>query len=799
MRNTDVLRDTERGLFMKTEARSPLMSSVARPAMMIAAVATSLAFAAPGFAQATVAGPSAASPDTQTQSAGELPAARSEIPATAGTGASASTSAEVGVGDIVVTAQRRSENLQKVPIAVTAVDATTLQRANVSNISELNILAPSLNFLAEGAWSQPTLRGIGTAATGPGIENAVATYIDGVYQAAMIGGASDFNSVKAVEVINGPQGTLFGRNATGGLIQIRTVDPSHDFHGSLAAGYGNYQTVSASGYVTGGLTSTLAADLAVDFGDQANGYRRDILLKQDIQKNQKLFVRSKLLFTPSEDVRFTLAGNYGRVEFDPRFFNYPGSIPLGGLYPGVDKRHAASPYRSRGLVKQYGATLTGEIDLHPLKLLSITAYQHTDATNVFGTTLTNPLTTRNLILIEPHRQFSQGFQLSSPSSGKFTWTAGIYYFHEKSGYDPVRLYGPLYSLDPNPMNQATDIFYNTVNKTDSYAAYVQGTYHIGSATRLTGGFRYTYEKRRISIDSSIFVPTPGGPFGPIPTASIRDGKTFKAPSWRISLDHDFAPRILGYVSYNRGFKSGGFNPAQTFNAPNGVSYQPEKLDAYEVGLKTQTNDRRLRLNLAAFLYNYSNIQVESFANQILFISNGAKARLYGLDIDADAAVTQNFSVHAGASLLHATFTKYPNADITTPVPYDPVTAPFGGGNSYSTGSAKGNRVPRAPKAILTVAANYTIPTNSGKFNLNANYNYNSGWNAEADGRLKQKSYSLLGAQISWTAPSGNYELTAWGKNLLDTDYAETIFSQSAYDEIHWAPPRTYGVSGKVKF
>src|SRR5262249_35329827 len=149
----------------------------------------------------------------------------------------AGTTRTVALEEIVVTAQRKAENLQKVPIAVVAFDESALERANVTNIADLKSIAPSLNFMAEAAWAQPTLRGIGTAATGPGIESAVATYIDGVYQASMIGGASDFNNVKAVEVINGPQGTLFGRNATGGLIQIRTLDPSHTFGGSVSAGY----------------------------------------------------------------------------------------------------------------------------------------------------------------------------------------------------------------------------------------------------------------------------------------------------------------------------------------------------------------------------------------------------------------------------------------------------------------------------------------------------------------------------------------------------------------------------------
>lgn len=700
-----------------------------------------------------------------------------------------------GLEEVVVTAQRKSENLQKVPIAVEAFDQSALEKANVSNIADLKAIAPSLNYMAEAAWAQPTLRGIGTAATGPGIESAVATYIDGVYQASMIGGASDFNNVKAVEVINGPQGTLFGRNATGGLIQIRTLDPSHTFGGSLSAGYGNFDTASANAYVTGGLTDTIAADLALDFDDEIAGYGRNLIDGRNINKELKAFARSKILFTPTDDTRFTFSGNYGRVNFDPIIFNVPGSTPIGGLeaFDSIPPHDATSPYNSSGHVVQYGGSLTSEVDFHPLRFLSITAYEGTDASNLFGTVIANPLVTSNLLLVEPHRQFSQEFQLSSPNEGILTWTTGLYYFHEAAYYDPVHLYGPLYF---SPFFPLTDIFYHTTSKTDSYAAYAQGTLALQEDTHLTMGFRYTTEKRSISIVNDLvgIDPVSGTPGIPLGTVSTAASKNFHAPTWRVALDHNFSSEILGYVSYNRGFKSGGFNPAQL----PALDYKPEKLDAYEVGLKTQTVDHRVRLNVAGFWYSYSQIQVESFANQILLISNGAKARMQGIDADLNAAVTSNFTAHLGASFLHARFTDYPHADKTTPVPFDPAN-PFSGGNTYSFEDATGHPVPRAPDFMLSTGGTYTIPMPTGDIDLNLNYNYNSGWNAEADGRLKQKAYSVVDARATWTSPDKRWQVDFWGKNLTDTDYALTMFSQQAYDEQHWAPPRTFGLTGKLRF
>jgi iron complex outermembrane recepter protein len=682
---------------------------------------------------------------------------------------------KLALEEIVVTAQRRSENLQDVPISVTAVSAASLQKANVTSLAGLSILAPSLDFADEAAWSQPHLRGIGTSATGPGVENPVAVYIDGVYQASMIGGAANLNNVQDVEVINGPQGTLFGRNATGGLIQIRTLDPSHELGGSLSAGYGNYDTTSASAYVTGGITDTLAANFSLDFSNQGRGYGTNIATRTQVDKTQNLFTRSKLLFEPNDDMKFTLSGNYAHVDFVPALPPVPGTQPVGGSLPGLRPYDIDGLYDPDGHVEAYGGSLTADFDLHPLHFLSITAYQVTESRTIEDSLTPDPAFSTNIDITEPHKQFSQELQLSSPMVDRLTWTAGLYYFHETALYDPTFLYGGLFGAN---------IYYFTTSKTNSYAAYAQGTYEVLPSTHLTTGIRYTTEERSIEIDNPVFSPDGTISFG---TETTSDSKNYHAPTWRVALDHSFTQDVLAYVSYNRGYKSGGFNPA----ALPADAYNPEKLDAYEVGLKTQTPDHRFRFNAAGYLYHYDNIQVQSFESGILNITNGAKARLYGADFDGDAAVTQNFSLHAGVSLLRTKFTSFPNAPLTTP---DPL-----GGTDYTTFNASGQRLPFAPELTLSIAANYTIPTSLGKLDLNAAYNHNSGWNAAPDGRLHQDAFDVLNGQVGFTLNGGKYEIDAYGKNLLNQAYALDMIEQSFGDNLQWAPPRTYGVLVKMKF
>jgi iron complex outermembrane recepter protein len=742
----------------------PILRHVQRIAPLLLASVVSLGAGA--FAEAQTAPPPAAGQSTAP------PAAAGE-----------STAENSGqLTEVIVTAQRRNENLQSVPITVTAVNASQLEQAGATSIADINVAVPGVNFIEEAAWAQPFIRGIGQDTNGPGIENSVATYVDGVYQGSMVGGASDFNNVESVQVLSGPQGTLFGRNATGGAILITTKTPSQTFGGEASVGYGNYNTVIGSAYVTGGVANTLAADVAVDWTNQGTGYGRNLLNGDDIAKNRKLFVRSKWLYTPSDRVTFTLALDYGHVNFETDQAPAPGTTPPGGA-PVLPPYDIDGVYNPEGYVNEGGAALTVDVDLQPLRFKSITAYRDTSSlTTENGWLSPNVNFDQYLYLFEPHIQESQEFQLLSPSEWRLHWTAGLYYFHEHSGYNPVDL---IYSPTNVIIFPLTEIQEYSNNSTNSYAAYGEATYDVQSDTHLTAGVRYTVEQRSFALDEILLGPD-GANFGSFPASG---DKRFSAPSWRLVLDHNFTANILGYVSYNRGFKSGGWNAAV---AP-ALSFEPEKLDAYELGLKTLSFDDHLRLNVSGFYYNDKNIQVEEFPppEGILTITNGPDAHLYGIDILGDAALTDHLTLRFGANLLHAYFASYPDAFLTSPIP--------GGGTAFSTFNAQGYPVPHAPRATWSVGPDYAIPTQIGTFRLDAEYYHNSGWNAEPDGRLHQDGYSIVNSQLAWVMPNGKYEVDLWGKNLQNTAYAYTLLTNSAGDAIFWAPPRTYGITLRANF
>lgn len=694
-----------------------------------------------------------------------------------GTTAGAQTAQERGDGyfgleEITVTAQRRAQPIQEVPIAVTAFTQNHLERAGITNTQELALVTPGLTFASVGGYGQPRIRGIGTGANAPSLENPVATYVDGVYYAHQIGSVFAFNNIEQIEVLKGPQGTLFGRNATGGLIQITTRKPTQEFQGEVSLGYGNYETITSNLYVSGGVAANLAADIAVHFQDQGDGYGVNLATGQEINKMRNFAARSKWVLTPSDSTEFTFIIDYGRDIGALVQAPAPGTTPLGGgVFMGQDV-NIPSPLRNRN--EHGGASLRLQHDFGGVELISTTAFRKSDGTIFFPNATSDPASLTLVSLFDKFEQYSQEFQIQSPAEDRIHWTAGAFFYYAKGGWQPVNLTGgglfPLNSID-----------ISDTQKTYSGSAYAQATAEIFTGTSLTAGLRFTADEKKWRGDQVFDAPFPIPSFGD----SAKDN--FKKVTWRLALDHKLGDDSLIYVSANRGFKSGGFNDSIVPAA----LYKPEVLDAYELGFKTETLNNRLRFNTAAFFYDYKNIQVSRYQGGNIVIYNGAGAEVYGLDFDVQASVTANFVITAGLSFMDSKYTSFPNADLTTPLP--------GGGTNMGVGDAKGNKLSYAPDWTLNLAADYTIPTETGDVTLNATWYYNDGWYANPDNRLRQPSYHTVNASVSWTSPDEAWRVMAWAKNLFDEEYAIYLSAQANGDSTQLAAPRTYGIDIKRKF
>ena len=729
----------------------------------------------------------------------------------AGRVASANTTEE-----IIVTAQKRRENIQNVPIAITAVTGETLTNIGITNTQDLARVVPGLTIDNSLGGTRIHLRGVGAAALGAGAENSVATYVDGVYMLSLSGALVQLSNVEQVEVLKGPQGTLFGRNATGGVINIRTRDPKHEPGGDFTLRYGNYATIAGQGYLTAGIGSNLAADIAGYFSLQGDGWGKNLFNGRDVNTLDEYAVRSKWLFEPGDRDQFRLIGDYSSLKGN----RYNSTRPLVGTSnnygPGntlAGQRPDLAPYVASGALAPFaevgdpyvytggfydidvftqpryklsawGVSLQWDHNFDNLRFTSITAYRRTesDLANQFA-----PIPAfRSLGTINQRdTQFSQEVQLGSSEGSPIAWVAGLYYLNGES-FDPgVGIFGTTLA----PVESLTFLAKVTA---ESGAAFGQVTAPLWPGGRLTLGLRYTVERRGVEGETLVALLPAFGGFT-IPSGVTKAHKVFRAPTWRIALDQKLTPDILGYISYNRGFKSGLYNSLPVNVDP----VDPEVLDAYEIGLKMDLLDRRLRLNLSGFYYDYKNIQVTVNTATTSILDNGARARAYGAEVELTARIGSHLRISGGATLMDSEFRSYDGAAFHVP---NPLSA--GGGMVGSIQSAKGKKLPYSPDLTFNIGSSYSAPLGSGVVDINVNYGYSGKWFPEADNNLAQPSYGLLDGSATYTFSGQSLRVGVWARNITGEEYYVFLASQAnpggGRSGLVGAP-RTYGVNVGYKF
>ena len=389
------------------------------------------------------------------------------------------------------------------------------------------------------------------------------------------------------------------------------------------------------------------------------------------------------------------------------------------------------------------------------------------------------------------KQFSQELQISAKNPGRLKWVAGIYYFYNDAGYAPSDIvFGPTIAA-PVPGLPA-EILTTDSQRTNAVAGYGQATYKLFDATNLTLGGRYSYEHKRLSGSQNILINGRSVGITPIPApdSGVPDSTSFRNFSYRVAIDHKFSQDVMGYLSYNTGFKAGGFN----LGVPTNLPYKPEKIYAVEGGLKSEFFDRHLRVNVAGYHYSYTNIQVGRFTSVVETIVNGARAEVYGSDLDIEAVIFKGLSLTAGAAYNHATFSSFPNADFIVPVG-GCVPAPGG----ICPGDASGKRLPFAPTFTYNAGVSYKVQTGIGGFATDVNYYHTSKYFSNPDNVGFQAPYELLGASVTWTSPDDHLSIRLFGRNLTKQVYTTSLSEavQGLTDAV--GAPRTYGLTAGFKF
>lgn len=706
--------------------------------------------------------------------------------------------------EIIVTAQRRAQSLQSVPVTVQAFTSDMIAARGLEQISDLAAVTPGLNIAQSSAGAlQPFLRGVGTGANAVGSEGSIAVYIDGVYFARPSAGAFSLNNIERVEVLKGPQGTLFGRNSSGGVIQLITQDPSYDTVVRGSIGYGNFDTLTGAVYASTAISDKVAVDVAASGRSQGDGYGRNITTGNKTSYTDNYNFKSKLLMEPSDGTKIVFSGLYSWAEVQG----------LGNHYPGTTQGYPSSPttrvpdygfYDQRSNVdalnriKMYALSARLEQELSFANFTSITAYQDVKELYQGDADYTEQAAAAPTLRARIN-QFTQEFQLSSLSDSKLEWIAGLFYFNNLSAYDRGDFSGfgggGVFDFDTYGRQRSK-----------SYAAFGQATYPVTSKLGVTVGLRYTNENTNASGrgDFRLAASDPlclgvgglanGGLCALFPQNRQAEKKVSKL-TWKGGLDYQVTPNILFYGSVSRSFKSGQYDIL--FPSPNQSGTDAEVLTAYEAGAKSDLFDRRLRLNLAAFRYDIDNPQVQLIQNGAIILSNADSERIWGVEVDGNLRVVDGLTLRFSGTWLDAKYLRYDNA------PYaGPLFGPTYGAAPVQLIDAGGNRPQLTSKYSYGIGADYSVNTPIGDVDATIDYSYRSDffWDQANGPELRQKGYGLLDARLK-LSPSSSYSISVWGKNLTDERYSAFATSQSGTSGFPYiaAAPRTYGVSLGFEF
>ncbi|ARR54312.1 ligand-gated channel protein [Rhizorhabdus wittichii DC-6] len=678
-----------------------------------------------------------------------------------------------GADEIVVTARKRQEASQNVPLSVAAFNGEMLQSRSVTTVSDIQGLVPGLHYQERGnLQTELTIRGVGGDARNPGIDAGVGMYIDGAYIPRTSGYNADLSDIAQVEVLRGPQGTLFGKNTIGGVINIVTKKPTEELTGFVYGSYGNYDAVRTQAAISGGLAPALSAKVTVASWNR-QGYIRNRVRNERLNNEDRLGGRLQLRYNPGTqlDVNFSVDGTRDRRR---GVLNQIGS-PAGAAAPYFTGNRFVmdADQRNSDARDMWGMTLGIDYVLaNDMTITSVTAYRDIDIL-VYSDIDQTPLDLfHSGPFTDDTTMISQELRLVSPGNKPFRYVLGLFGYKQDIDSDRDIF-----------INGARSIVLDTAANTDSYAAFGNFDYDLTSQLTATVGLRYSIDKKdgkfnqqRTGLDYAIPLK-----------------RTDKNLSWTGSLLYKITPRLSTYATVSRGFKAGGFN-LDTAGAvgltASDLNFLPERVTNYEVGLKGRATDW-MRFSLAVFQMDYKNKQVSQFVNPpvgnvpVVLVTNAGQARIKGVEFDTTLTPVHGLSLSGNVSYLDAKYRSFPNAAVVGGVLV-----------SYT-----GNRVERTPKWTAGGSIDYRHPIGSGDLVMGANVSYNGAVDLQPDNlpRNYEGSYTLVDARFGYEMADGKWGLYLWGKNLTKENFATFKRQFAGLDQVAYGAPRTYGVEARFKF
>jgi iron complex outermembrane recepter protein len=711
-----------------------------------------------------------------------------------------------GLGDIIVTAERRETRLQDTPISITALSADQLTSQGVRSVNDLGGSIPNLTSTTGPQGSGDAnffIRGVGQFDFIVTNDPGVGLYVDGVYLGRTVGAMLDAGDIARVEVLRGPQGTLFGRNTLGGAVSIVTNQPDPSGFSAGASGtYGSRDRMDADGFVNAPIGDTVAVRVAAYTRNQdgfARNEERDILFG----KTKRWGVRGQVL-AEFGNLTATVAADYGLDKSNPAPSVLREILPLPFFPADAGNDRSSDFYRvfssnnPEARNETWGASLTLALDIGDATVKSITAYR-----DLTGFSTSDPDGTGYRLYDQntdtDQNQFSQEIQLSG-ESGRFTYLVGGYFFREQAEQELRLCFAPITNTPTvrgnacNSWNQGND------QETESWAVFGQARFALTDALSFTLGGRYTWEtKSNTSNQAFDFRDAGAGPgaifgfglplnFGDrvlFPIVQGLEGKlSFNKFTPRVGVEFKPADNVLVFASYAKGFRSGGFNGRLIAPQASIPTYEPDTNDAFEVGLKSDLLDRTLRFNATAFYSKYKGIQQTISDPAVQFrVANAGDAELYGFELELTAVPVENLRFDIGMGYSHSEFQNVP----------------------ATVGPINGNQLPFNPEWNIILGGEYAIPLgNSGTLTPRVDYRLQSEINFTAFNLPleSQRSYGLLSARLTWTDRSERFSLAVFGENLTDEQYY--TFGQDALGAqgvayTYLGRPREFGIRAGFRF
>jgi len=682
--------------------------------------------------------------------------------------------------EVIVTAQKREQSAQDVPIAMSAVSSDDMERMGATEIKDIQFSTPSLAIVGGNPILQSYgIRGVADRGRNPGYDQRVGVYIDGVWVGKSAASNQSALDVAAVEVLNGPQGTLFGKNTVAGAINITTKKPGDELAGSISADAGNYNFTHFKGSVNVPFSDTVKGKISVSKMDR-DGYIDNINPNAEVDKyadKDESAVRAQLVWDLSDSTEVYFTADHFESEFNDN--GYEATAAFDPITPDANRvsLDAPSKFKVDG-VGGVSMRITHKL-ANDFELTSITAqryekwsYEQNDADLT-----ANDVAQSDTAADSDH--FSQEIRLASPADEEFNYIVGLYYLTQDIDGDGSAYinYGPYHLIAGNTAKV----------KNESIAAFVHANYRLTDTLQLTAGVRYTQETKDIDYmmeDSSGLFIAPG------PTVYTQEtfsgDRSSNDVSPKISLNWFASEDIMVYVGYSKAFKSGGYN-ADFIADLDGLEFDDEEVDAYELGIKTTLLDGRLRLNGAVFSTNHSDFQVNaqlpiSPTKTIITVTNAGELTSQGFELDFQFLATEWLRLWGSYGYADASFDSYkacgPGLDCT------------------------GNKAPDAPKVNYNFGAEATMPMADGEIFANTQYFWRDEMYSNPVNNVESlsESYDELSGRIGWRSSSDAWNISLWGKNLTDKEAAiYNVRSFLGTPASQFNTPRTFGVSVKWNF